>query len=232
MRKLIFLIMLFPSIVLSQSFELITKNTVVDATGVLPNQIFHNNQNKHELQIIVPEDNLGKVAGITCQDIKLFSINADRPDISGTHTEFNVMHVMIAKCDNEKLGKKNIEKSAKKSQLQMKKLLQNSNNYPENEKFLPEIRTLTLNKNLSVYSFTIPIFGRGGAAMAHTAIMHDINDANPLVVQVFFADYFLRNIGMSPKLDTPVTAPLRRAHEDALGFAINILRAAHSIIEE
>ena len=175
---------------------------------------------KYQPFLLITSDGPDQVNAIQCAEQKMFSINADEPQISGTHTEFDVLRITFARCIDGPFSHSQIRSTAEASQLRLKQVIGSA---PSNPK-LDALARITTSRvgGAEMLQFTVSVFGHG-AAFLPTAVVHNPEQPS-LVLQVYFADYI--HLPANRSLDTRVTKPLRRAMEDPQSFVASLLTRA------
>lgn len=152
-------------------------------------------------------------------------MNADEPDISGTHTEFDVLHITFALCDKGPLSPAQIEATAQAARSRLMQLAAAAPASPQLDA-LTQVKTAKLDGSAELIRFTVSAFGHG-AAFLPTAVA-PVGNNTSLVVQFYIADYL--RLPPDSKADTQVTAPLRKVVEDPAAFAEALLRRAYAAL--
>lgn len=224
-----------PSLAFGGSLDVITPERVAAAGGLIPGQIVDGQRalealkgygaavdtDRYKPLLLVTSDGPEQVSVVQCTEQRMFSVNADEPEVSGTHTEFDVVRITFALCDTGPLSGAQVRATAEGSRLRLKQVMGNAPPSPQRDALM-RVGTSKVDGG-EMLQFTVPVFGHG-AAFLPTAVIHGPGRPS-LVVQVYFADYL--RLPEDPKRDSPVIAPLRRALADPAAFAGSLLRHAH-----
>lgn len=175
--------------------------------------------------LFVPVDGPEQVAQVQCPEQKAFSVNADEPRISGTHTEFDVLHITFALCDKGPLSPAQTAATAQTARSRLMQLAAHAPPSPQLDALM-QVETAKLAGSADLIRFTVSAFGHG-AAFLPTAVAPVRNDTS-LVVQLYIADYL--HLPPDPKADTEVTAPLRKIVENPGAFVEALLSRAYAAL--